>query len=81
MADPLAAASLLMAIIAMLYGAWSAEMTQASGLVLKPLKKDRRSQREQIVVALNQKAIPLAAGSWCGLGSGPIKGIPKTKMI
>jgi hypothetical protein len=64
MGDPLAAASLVMAIIAMLYGAWSADISRAATLTLRPLKADRMSlDRPLIAQALNTKAWPLWAGA------------------
>jgi hypothetical protein len=64
MADPLAAASLVMAVIAMLYGAWSAEIDRAATLALRPLKADRvRLDRPGIRRALVSKALPLWFGA------------------
>jgi hypothetical protein len=63
LADPLAAASLLMAILAVLYGAWTPDMAQAMRLVIKPLSPDRKGQRGQITTALVSKAMPLALGA------------------
>lgn len=64
MGDPLAAASLVMAILAMLYGAWSAEISAAAARTLKPLQIDRKEIDQPVILAaLNAKALPLWAGA------------------
>jgi hypothetical protein len=68
MADPLAAASLVMAIIAMLYGAWSAEISQAATLTLDPLRADRVANKApQLWAAFVPKAVPLGLGALSAL--------------
>jgi hypothetical protein len=68
MADPLAAASLVMAIIAMLYGAWSAEISQAAALTLDPLRADRVANKApQLWGAFVPKAVPLGLGALSAL--------------
>jgi hypothetical protein len=67
MADPLAAASLLMAMIAMLYGAWTPELTTAANSDLFDQLADRKSKNlPPIRSALIAKALPLAVGAWAG---------------
>jgi hypothetical protein len=64
MADPLAAASLVMAVIAMLYGAWAADIDRSATLVLRTLRADRlRLDRPVIHRALMTKALPLWVGA------------------
>lgn len=67
MADPLAAASLLMAMIAMLYGAWTPELTTAASTDLFDQLADRKKKNlPPIRSALIAKALPLAVGAWAG---------------
>jgi hypothetical protein len=68
MGDPLAAASLVMAIIAMLYGAWSAEISQAAALPLDALRADRVANKApQLWAAFVPKAVPLGFGALLAL--------------
>jgi hypothetical protein len=67
MADPLAAAALLMAILAVLYGAWTADIATALGLALPFKKADRDSQRATISSVQSRKALPLTLGAWCAV--------------
>jgi hypothetical protein len=64
MSDPLAAASLLMAMIAMLYGAWTPEMNLATTSDLSEQLVDRKAKDlPGISSALMAKALPLAVGA------------------
>ena len=64
MADPLAAASLLLAIIAVLFGAWYSEIANAATFEFARQLLNRKVQRPPIFGTLFAKALPLAVGAW-----------------
>lgn len=62
-ANPLSASSVLLAILAILYGAWYADIKQTSEIILEDQKANRTGQRTALYSALWTKALPLALGS------------------
>jgi hypothetical protein len=64
MADPLAAASLLMAVLAVLFGIWIGDIVSAIRIDMEVLRANRRIQRRQMMDALLLKALPLTVGAW-----------------
>ncbi|HEY5071745.1 MAG TPA: hypothetical protein VII63_06905 [Caulobacteraceae bacterium] len=64
MADVLAAASMLLAIVAVLFGVWNGDVVDAIRIDLEDLRANRRPQRTKIVDVLLAKALPLTAGAW-----------------
>jgi hypothetical protein len=63
MSDKLSAASLLLAIVAVLYGMWYPHLTQALAAKIPPHEPDRRKPKTEIRLLRNQRAIPLAAAA------------------
>ncbi|HEY2070366.1 MAG TPA: hypothetical protein VGG48_12490 [Rhizomicrobium sp.] len=64
MANPLAAASVLLAVVAVLYGAWNGDVANAINLKFASQPENRGPAREQIRNAINTKALPLTLGCW-----------------
>jgi hypothetical protein len=64
MADALSASSLLLAILAVLFGAWNGEVVAAIRIELEDLRSNRRPQRQKIAAALFPKALPIMVGAW-----------------
>jgi hypothetical protein len=60
MSDLLSSASLLLAIIGVLYGIWYADIVNATNIVVKEHYADRGSQRDQVTNVKRGKALPLA---------------------
>jgi hypothetical protein len=63
-ADPLSAAAMLLAIVAVLFGAWTGEVSAAIRFRLQPQKENREQDRIVIRDALYKKALPLTLGAW-----------------
>jgi hypothetical protein len=64
MANPLAASSVLLAIVAVLFGAWTGDVAKAIDLTLPPQVANREGQRRIMRAALYGKALPLCVGAW-----------------
>jgi hypothetical protein len=68
MSDLLSAASLFLAVLGMLYATWHSEIVTASSLPIPIQKLDRRPTIAKVRHALNNRAIPLAAGAFIVAG-------------
>lgn len=60
MSDLLSAASLLMAVIAIIYSLWYPELTEKLNIYPKPHKEDNVADCQLVKMALISKAIPLS---------------------
>jgi hypothetical protein len=65
-ADAIAAAALVLAILVALYTLWLGDVTAALDLRAKPDPDDRVPQRKQVTRALLTKALPLSAATIAG---------------
>jgi hypothetical protein len=65
-ADAIAAASLVLAILAALYSLWLSDVTAALDLEAKADRDDRTPQRKQVTRALLTKAVPLSLATIAG---------------
>jgi hypothetical protein len=63
MSDLLSAASLLLAVIAVLYGLWYPELTKALEAPVAHFPEDRTDSRALVTTALSAKSRPLVAAS------------------
>lgn len=63
MGDLLSAASLLLAVVAVLYGLWYPELMAALAIKVPPHKEDRDEPHRRVSSSLFGRAVPLAAGS------------------
>jgi hypothetical protein len=63
MSDKLSAASLLLAIVAVLYGMWYPQLTQALDTKVPPHEPDRRKPQREVRELCNQRAIPLTSAA------------------
>ena len=63
MANPLAAASMLLAIVAVLFGAWTGDVGKAIDLRFAPQVDNRDAERALIRSVLYTKALPLTIGA------------------
>ena len=63
-ANPLSAASLLLAVLALLYSAWSISMQAALDKVFATGDKARAEEKGAIRRLRNRRAAPIAIGSW-----------------
>jgi hypothetical protein len=64
MADAMSAASLLVAILAVLFAAWIGDIVSAIRIDVEALRANRRPQRRLMMNALLSKALPLTVGAW-----------------
>ncbi len=60
----LAASSMLLAIVAVIFGAWTGDLSKALSLAFPPQVLNREPQRLQIRSAIYSKALPLTVGAW-----------------
>jgi len=63
-ANPLSAASLLLAVLALLYSAWSTSIQAALDKVFATSEKARNEEKAEIRRLRNRRAAPIALGSW-----------------
>jgi hypothetical protein len=61
--DALSAAGLLLAIVALIFSAWQADIADAIGLQASPDKSKTARLRTKALATLRQKAVPLAIGA------------------
>lgn len=64
MDDALSAASLLLAAVALVYGAWSAEIEREAGRAYSPNAKVKEKEKDVTRAVLWRKAVPLAIAGW-----------------
>ncbi|MDB5575344.1 MAG: hypothetical protein JWR80_520 [Bradyrhizobium sp.] len=64
LANPLSAASLLLTVLALLYGAWSASIQAAIDDTLPTASMARDAAKKAIRRLRNRRALPLALGGW-----------------
>lgn len=62
--DALSAASLLLAAVALVYGAWSGDIEREAGRTYSPNAKAKEKEKAGTRAVLWQKAIPLATAGW-----------------
>ena len=64
MGDVLSASSVLLAILAVVYGVWQPEITAALGLKMPAEVADRGAEQDTLKSILRSKAIPLTLAAW-----------------
>lgn len=64
-ADALSAAGLLLAMIALIFGAWWPQLAKAADFSFADSKPNRKEQRGPIYATLFGQAVPLAIGAFC----------------
>ena len=64
MADALSAASLLLAAVALVYGAWSGDIEKEASRTYSPNAKAKEREKAVSRAVLWRKAIPLAIAGW-----------------
>lgn len=63
MGDVLGAASLFLAVLGLLYGAWYREIVAAESMHIEPYRANRDPDIEQVKAAYESRSLPLAVGS------------------
>jgi hypothetical protein len=64
MDDPLAAASLLLAAVALVYGAWSGDIDREAGRTYSSNARAKDKQKDETRAVLWLKAFPLTTAGW-----------------
>lgn len=65
MNELISSASLLLALIGVIYGVWYKEISCAINVEVKKFVEDRDSEKSQVNEALFQRALPLSLASGC----------------